>query len=80
MAIERLSSLRSTSIKACSRPPSEFGSSIAMTRQLLKIGNSSPNEISVTVILSINDGFFSGLFIVAVSESRIDAVGESFRI
>jgi hypothetical protein len=47
-------------------------------RQLLKIGNSSPNEISVTVILSMNDGFFSGLFIAAVRELRIEAVGESF--
>jgi hypothetical protein len=45
---------------------------------LLKIGNSSPRDISVTVISSINDGFFSGLFNVAVRELRIDEVGESF--
>jgi hypothetical protein len=76
-AIERLSSLRSTSNKACSLPPSELGSSTAMIRQLLKIGNSSPSEISVTVILSINEGFFSGLFMAAVKELRIEDVGES---
>jgi hypothetical protein len=49
-----------------------------MIRQLLKIGNSSPRDMSVTVILSINDGFFSGLFRAAVNELRIDDVGESF--
>jgi hypothetical protein len=50
-----------------------------MMRQLLKMGNSSPSEISVTFILSMNDGFFSGLFIAAVRELRIDEVGESLR-
>jgi hypothetical protein len=47
---------------------------------LLKIGNSSPKDISVTVISSIKDGFFSGLFSVAVRELRIDELGESFSI
>jgi hypothetical protein len=56
------------------------GSSTAITRQLLKIGNSSPKDISVTVISSIKDGFFSGLFSVAVRELRIDELGESFSI
>lgn len=78
--MERLSSLRSTSNRACSLPPSEFGSSTEIIRQLLKIGNSSPSEISVTVILSMNEGFFSGLFIAAFSELRIEDVGESLRI
>jgi hypothetical protein len=50
-----------------------------MIRQLLKIGNSSPSDMSVTVILSMNDGFFSGLFKAAVREWRIDDVGESFK-
>lgn len=79
MAIERLSSLKSTSINAWSLPPSELGSSTAMMRQLLKIGNSSPRDISVTAILSMKEGFFSGLFNAAVNELRIDEVGESFR-
>lgn len=78
-AIERLSSLRSTSSSACSRPPSDMGSSTAMMRQLLKMGNSSPSEISVTFILSMKDGFFSGLFMAAVRELRIEEVGESLR-
>ena len=80
MAIERLSSLRSTSINAWSRPPSELGSSTAIMRQLLKIGNSSPSDMSVTAILSINDGFLSGLFSAAVKELEIEDVGESFSI
>ena len=67
-------------MRACRRPPSEFWSSIAITRQLLNIGNSSPRDISVIVTLSINDGFFSGLLRVAVSESRIEDVGESLRM
>jgi hypothetical protein len=50
-----------------------------MTRQLLKIGNSSPSETSVTFMVSINDGFFSGLFNAAVKESRMDEAGESFK-
>lgn len=76
--MERLSSLRSTSSNACNLPPSAFvGSSTAIIRQLLKMGNSSPNEISVTVILSIKEGFFSGLFIAAFKELKIDDVGES---
>ena len=78
MASERLSSLRSTSIRACRRPPSEVGSSTAITRQLLNIGNSSPSDMSVTLMSSMNDGFFSGLLIVSVSEATIDEVGESF--
>ena len=77
MASERLSSLRSTSMRAWSRPPSELGSSTAMTRQLLKIGNSSPKDISVTVISSMKDGFFSGLLRVAVRDSRIEEFGQS---
>ena len=77
--MERLSSLRSTSSNACSLPPSDMGSSTAMMRQLLNIGNSSPSEISVTLILSIKDGFFSGLFMAAVRELRIEEVGESLR-
>lgn len=75
--MERLSSLKSTSSNACNLPPSELGSSTVMIRQLLKIGNSSPSEMSVTLIFSINDGFFSGLFIAAVRELRIEDVGES---
>lgn len=77
MARDKLSSLKSTSMRAWSLPPSEFGSSIAMTRQLLNIGNSSPSDISVIVILSMKDGFFSGLLRVSVRESRMDDVGES---
>jgi hypothetical protein len=50
-----------------------------MMRQLLKIGNSSPSEISVTLILSIKEGFFSGLFMAAVKELRMEEVGESLR-
>jgi hypothetical protein len=56
-----------------------MGSSTAMMRQLLKIGNSSPREISVTLILSMNEGFFSGLFMAAVRELRMEEVGESLR-
>lgn len=78
-AMERLSSLTSTSSKACNRPPSDMGSSTAIMRQLLNIGNSSPSEISVTLILSMNEGFFSGLFMAAVRELRIEEVGESLR-
>lgn len=77
--MDKLSSLRSTSSRACNLPPSAFvGSSTAMMRQLLKMGNSSPREISVTVILSMKDGFFSGLFMAAFRELRIEEVGESF--
>jgi hypothetical protein len=46
---------------------------------LLKMGNSSPREMSVTVILSMKLGFFSGLFIDAFRELRIEEVGESLR-
>lgn len=49
-----------------------------MMRQLLNIGNSSPKDISVTAILSMKEGFFSGLFNAAVSELRIEDVGSSF--
>ena len=50
-----------------------------MIRQLLNIGNSSPKDMSVTAILSMKDGFFSGLFKATVNELRIDEVGESFK-
>jgi hypothetical protein len=43
------------------------------------MGNSSPSEISVTLILSMNEGFFSGLFMAAVKELRMEEVGESLR-
>lgn len=76
--MDRLSSLRSTSRRAWSLPPSAFvGSSTAMMRQLLKMGNSSPRDMSVTVMLSMKEGFFSGLFIAAFRELRIEDVGES---
>lgn len=67
-------------MSACRRPPSEFGSSTAMTRQLLKMGNSSPSDISVTLMLSIKEGFLSGLFSVSDREARMEDVGESLRI
>jgi hypothetical protein len=49
-----------------------------MIRQLLKMGNSSPSEISVTLILSINEGFLSGLLRAAFNDWSMDDVGESF--
>ena len=50
-----------------------------MTRQLLKIGNSSPSDISVTFIVSIKDGFLSGSLIAAESESKIEDVEEGLQ-
>ncbi len=59
-----ITSLRSTSIRACSRPswslwllgPYQKLSSAGMTLQLLKMGNSSPSAISVMRISPIQSG------------------------
>lgn len=67
-------------MSAWRRPPSEFGSSTAITRQLLKMGNSSPSDMSVTLMVSMKEGFFSGLFSASEREARMDDVGESLRI
>ena len=76
MARVRLSSERSTSIRAWRRPPDCASSSRAMTRTLLKMGNSSPRDISVILMSSMNDGILSLLLRAAVRDVRID--GGSF--
>jgi hypothetical protein len=73
-----ITSLKSTSIRACSLSfsfpvlpgPYQKPSSAGMTLQLLKMGNSSPSAISVTLISPIQSGLLP-VFSTSVSEVRI---------
>lgn len=67
-----MKSLRSTSMRACRRGPSGWtgSSSMGCTRQLLKMGKSSPRLISETLILERKSGFCGPLRML-VREVRI---------
>jgi hypothetical protein len=73
-----MTSLKSTSIRACSLSfsfpvfpgPYQNPSSAGITLQLLKMGNSSPNAISVTLISPIQSGLLP-VFKTSVSDVRI---------
>ena len=67
-----MKSLRSISMRACSLPPPPLGASslTGCMRQLLKMGNSSPRLISVTLISARKSGF-CGPLRMAVRDVRI---------